>query len=244
MTESKWHHGPSPTTLVAGGLVIAGFALASLSWWFLLVAALGTFGPGIFRELGWLRDKDENQIQAARRAGYHAFLACGLMAFLLVAFLRSGERSVRDAEEFPSLFLATLWFSWFLSWLVGYWGPQKMAVRILVAFGSVWLVFSIVSNLGSEWTGWAALLLHPLLTLPFFALAWLSCRWPRVSGLLLLAVSLFFVQLFGFFRSSNLGLVTQSVTFVLFVCPLIASGVALLGIAGANEDVEDGQIQE
>ena len=34
---------------------------------------------------------------------------------------------------------------------------------------------------GDEWTGWAALLLHPLLALPFFALAWLAGRLPRLS---------------------------------------------------------------
>ena len=239
MIEKERRFQPTMTTFVAGGLVVAGFSLASLSWWFVLLAALGTFGPGILRELGWLRDKDEFQIQAARRAGYHAFLACGLMAFVLVAFLRSGERSVQDAEEFPTLFLAVLWFSWFLSSLVDFWGPQKMAIRILTAFGSAWLIFSIVSNLGSEWTGWSALLLHPLLTLPFFAMAWLSARWPRVAGILLLAVALVFVQFFGFFRSSNLGLVTQGVTFVLFLCPLIASGVALLAVAEVSDDDVD-----
>jgi hypothetical protein len=240
MAENEKQLRPTRTTLIAGGLVAAGFALTSLSWWFLLLAALGTFGPGILRELGWLCDKDEFQIQAARRAGYHAFLACGLMAFVLVAFVRSGERSIQDAEEFPSLFLAALWFSWFLSSLMDFWGPQKMAVRVLLAFGSAWLVFSVVSNLGSEWTGWAALLLHPLLTLPFFAMAWLSYRWPRVTGVLLLAVVIFFVQFFGVFRSSNLGLVTQGVTFILFLCPLIACGVALLGVADESDNVEDG----
>jgi hypothetical protein len=220
-------------------MVVSGFMLTGLSWWLLLLAALGTFGPGILRELGWLRDKDEFQLQAARRAGYHAFLTSGLMAFVLLAFFRSGEGAVKDPEELATLFLATLWFTWFLSSMLDYWGPQKMAARILIAFGSVWLVFTIVSNLGSEWTGWAALLLHPLLTLPFFALAWLSYRWPRFTGILLLVASIFFTQLFGVFRSSDLGLVTRGVTYILFLGPLLASGVALLGAGNECERSED-----
>lgn len=222
-------------------MVVTGFMLTGLSWWFLLLAALGTFGPGIFRELGWLRDKDEFQLQAAHRAGYHAFLTSGLMAFVLLAFFRSGERAVKDTEELATLFLATLWFTWFLSSMLDYWGPQKMAARILIAFGSAWLVFTIVSNVGSEWTGWGSLLTHPLLTLPFFASAWLSYRWPRIAGVLLLVASIYFMQLFGVFRSSNsnLGLVTRGVTYILFLGPLLASGVALLGVGNECEHSED-----
>jgi hypothetical protein len=224
--RKRWQ--PTRTNLVAGGMVVAGFMLTGINWWFLLLAALGTFGPGILREIGWLSDKDEFQRQAGYRAGYHAFLTAGLVSFYLMAFFRSEERMVKDPEELATLFLAILWFTWFLSSLLDYWGPQKTAARILCAFGSVWLVFTVVSNLGSEWTGWMALLLHPLLTLPFFVLAWLSQRWPRTTGVLLLVASIFFMQLFGFFRSSPLGLVTRCITFTLFLGPLLASGIALL----------------
>ena len=49
--------------------MIAGFWLASLSWWFFLLVAVGTLGPGILREIGWLHDKDEFQRRADHRAG-------------------------------------------------------------------------------------------------------------------------------------------------------------------------------
>jgi hypothetical protein len=114
------------------------------------------------------------------------------------------------------------------------WGAQKTAARILVAFGSAWLVFAVLSNIGSEWTGWAALLLHPLLAAPFFVLAWLSRRWPRVSGVLLLAASVFFMRFLGLPGTGNLGLMTNLVTGLLFVGPLLASGVALLSVRGAD----------
>ncbi len=222
----RWR--PSAATLVAAALVISGFALQGVSQWFLLLTAAGCFGPGVLREVGMLADKDEFQQQADHRAGYHAFLATGILGFALAAFVRSGNRSVADTTDVPTLLLAALWFTWLLSSLVNYWGARVAAARILRVFGTLWLVFAILSNLGAEWTGWAALLLHPLLAAPFFALAWTAGKWPRVTGGLLLAAAVLFFQFFGMFRTSNLGLMTQGVTFILFVGPLLASGIALL----------------
>lgn len=233
---TRWH--PTPTILVAGGMVIAGFLLTGVSWWFLLLAAAGAFGPGVLRELGLLSDKDEFQRRADHRAGYHAFLTVGLLAFVLVAYFRAGG-TLEHPERLATTFLALLWFTWLLSSLVSYWGPRKTAVRILIAFGSVWLAFTIMSNVGAEWTGWAALLLHPLLTAPFFVLAWMSTRWPRVAGSLLLVASALLFLLLGvptIARSGTLEMIT-SVVFILFFGPLLASAVALL--AGRTERRDD-----
>lgn len=219
---------PRPTSLVAAGLVVAGFLLTNLSWWFLLLAAAGTFGPGILRELGALRDQDEYQRLTAYRAGYHAYLAGGLVAFVLVAFIRSADRTFADPQELATLLLVVLWFAWLLSSLFAYWGVQTAAFRILLGFGGAWLLFAILSNTGSEWTGWTALLLHPLLAAPFFALAWASQRWPRIAGASLLVVAACFLQFFGFFRRDHLALINQAVTFVLLVGPLLACGLALV----------------
>ena len=238
--QTRWR--PSRTNLVAGGMVIGGFLLTSLSWWFLMLTALGTFGPGILRELGWLHDKDEFQRQAAHRAGYHAFLTVGLVAFFLMAFFRTGG-TVEHPHRLVTFILALLWFTWFFSSLLAYWGPQKTAARILIAFGSVWLVFTIVSNLGPEWTGWLALLLHPLLAAPFFVLAWLSTRWPRVAGVLLLVVSAFLFVLLvlpTIARTSILEAFTGLV-FILFLGPLLTSGVALLCMRKKSECPEDAE---
>ncbi len=238
--KTRWH--PTRTNLFAGGLVAAGLLLTNTSWWFLLLTAAGAFGPGVLRELGWLRDKDEFQRLAAYRAGYHAYVTSGLVAFFLVAFFRSSETTIDYPQELATLFLALLWFTWFLSSLIAYWGPQRAAARILSSFGCVWFVFAVVSNIGAEWTGWAALLLHPLLAAPFFALAWLSGRWPRVTGVLLLAVSGFFVQFFGMFRQDHLAIVNQAVTFVLFIGPLVGSGIALVA-AGAGQAEDDDETE-
>jgi hypothetical protein len=213
---------------VAATLVVLGFALTGHSWWWLLLTALGAFGPGALRETGWLADRDEFQIRAAHRAGYHAFLAAGFAGLALVGYLRSGGGVSADASDVPILMLAVLWFTWLLSSLVTFWGPRTAAARILVTFGVLWLAFAVLSNTGSEWTGWAALLLHPLLAAPFFACAWTLRRWPRVTGALLLAAAAFLFHFLGLFRTANLGLLTQGATCVLFLGPLVASGVALL----------------
>jgi hypothetical protein len=86
-------------------VVVLGFLLTGVSWGFLTLVALGTFGPGILRELGWLKDKDEFERRAARRAGYHAYLVGGFVTFLLVAYLRSGERSIEHPGELVTLIL-------------------------------------------------------------------------------------------------------------------------------------------
>ncbi len=225
-TRTRWR--PTRTNLIASGLVIGGFLLTEVNWWFFLLVAAGTFGPGILRELGWLRDKDEFQRQAAYRAGYHAFLTVGLVAFLLVVFFRTGG-TMEHPHRLVTFLLALLWFTWFFSSLLAFWGAKKTVTRILIAFGSVWFVFAIISNLGPEWTGWAALLLTPLLAAPFFVLAWLSRRWPRVAGVLLLlaAAGFLVLEMPHVARTSILEVIT-GVTFVLFLGPLLVSGVALL----------------
>ncbi len=110
MTESvrrkRWH--PSMIQLLSIALVIAGFILTSQSWWFFLLAALGTFGPGVLREIGWLQDQDEFQRQADHRAGYHAFLVTGLLMFVCVAFVRSHDRPIEEAQEFVAAMISKI----------------------------------------------------------------------------------------------------------------------------------------
>ncbi len=217
---------PTHATLIAGAVVLLGFGLSEISWVFLSLAALGTFGPGILREIGWLNDQDEFQRRADRRAGYHAFLTAGLFTFLLVSYLRSGDRNVEEPEVAVSLILAILWFTWFLSSLLSYWGPQKTVSRVLFAFGWVWLVFNIVGNL----FGPIALIMQSLLAAPFFLLAYIARRWPKIAGVTLIALSAFFFyffQLYEIFGPNPLER-GRGMVIVLFIGPLLASGIILL----------------
>lgn len=231
---------PSLATFIAATLVVLGILLTSVSWWFLMLAALGAVGPAFLREIGLLHDQDEFQRLAAYRAGFHAYLITIFIAFALVAFFRSSEQQFKNLQEIATVFLSLTWFTWFLSSLISYWGTQKAAFRILICFGVIWLAFTVLSNTGSEWRGWLPLLLHPLLSIPFFALAIGSKRWPRISGLVLVAAAIFFMNFFGIFKSDNLNFINQAVTLILFIGPLLACGLALLGTpAGSNEIDED-----
>ena len=146
---------PSPATLIGGVLVILGFVLMNWNEWFMVLIGAGTFGPGILRELGWLKDQDEFKRRAAHRAGYHAFIVTGLAAFLIYAYTRSGG-ALKKAEELSLVYVALLWFTWMFSSLFSYWGPHKTAFRTLIAFGCAWGAFNIIGNLHGHGRAWLA----------------------------------------------------------------------------------------
>jgi MFS family permease len=218
----------------AGALVLGGLLLTRVSWGFLAIAALGAFGPGILRELGILRDQDEFQRRAAHRAGYHAYLAGGSLAFLLIAYLRSGQRNLEHPEELATVFLSLLWFTWLLSSLIGHWGRRRTAFRILMIFGGLWLIFNVLSG----WGNLIGVLMQSLLALPFFALAFLSRRWPRIAGAVLLLATAFFFTFFNMHEILS-GKLERTTVFVLFLGPLLGSGLALLTSRCCDEGGQD-----
>lgn len=231
-TRGRWR--PTRATVIGGILVGAGFALTAINWGFLVISAVGAFGPGILRELGLLHDLDEFQRRAAHRAGYHAYLAGGFVSLLLVALLRSRPDGLEASEEAATVVLVVLWFTWFLSSLLAYWGPRKTATRILIIFGAIWLVFNIIGNLQSP----VALVMQCLVAVPFFALAYVARRWPRVAGGLLVVASAFFFYFFRLYRvfGPQPLEVGRPIVIVLFVGPLLASGIALLRASWDGED--------
>lgn len=223
--------GAVATILACGGVLLA--ITADMS--FLVLAALGTFGPGILRELGWLRDQDEFQRQAVRRAGYHAYLAGGFAAILVVAIMRAGTASIEGPPLAATLVLVVLWLTWFFSSVLDFWGPQLAASRTLIVFGSFWLLFVVLSHIQEP----ASLFMESLVVLPFFLLAWLVRRWPRVGGVLLLGVAVGTTILFRFFRFQGADpdqVLAKALTFVLFEVPLLASGLALLRLTPRADD--------
>jgi hypothetical protein len=223
--------------LVLGGLVLAVLS----STWFLLLAAVGTFGPGVLRETGWLRDKDELQLRAAHRAGYHAYVTCGIAAFVSLAYFQSGIQDVADSQNLALLFLALLCCTWFLSALLSYWGPRKTAARILTAVGVFWLGLMIINNLRPEWLGWATLLVRSLPAVPLFVLAWTSPRWPRATGVALLALSLFTLMMLAEPAENGSGPIEQIIRVLLFFGPLLACGVSLLTVRRDDNDDDEAE---
>lgn len=230
MGETKRRWRPTPAGLISGALVGLGFGLSGVDWGFIALAGLGAFGPGVLRELGWLRDRDEFQLEAARRAGYHGFLAAGILLFVIVAQVeRAATGDVTYAAgPIVMLVLGVMWFTGLLSSLFAYWGPRRTARRVLLIFGGVWLLFTVLSSIGEEEPG-LALLMQSLIVLPFFGLAWLGGRWPKAAGIVLLACTVFFAHFFGLGRLVDDPLSHgRTVAMVLFLGPLASAGLAFL----------------
>ena len=236
MTEQAVERNAFPLPgLIAGGLVILGLMLSMfVAEGLLFVAGLGAFGPGILRELGWLRDQDEFQRQAAHRAGYHAYLIGGLATVLIISALRGSETDTEISSEWVVLVLVVLWMTWLFSALLAYWGARKTASRILTVFGSFWAVFVLAHVVGwfvdptepFSLIGLAACL---MLVAPFFGRAYTSGRWPRVTGVVLLVVSAAFLLIVApTWVARSLQLSAALVTAALLIVPLAASGIALL----------------
>jgi hypothetical protein len=219
--------------LIAGALVILGvFLFMFVHKGLLVVAGLGIFGPGILRELGWLGDHDEFQRETAHRAGYHAYLVGGVIALLVYAALEVWGDRLQPSSEWVLLILVVLWLASMFSSLMEYWGARRTASTVLLVFGCFWAVFAIatvISEAGSESVGYT--LLGVLATVgivgPFFLLAWTARRWPRVTGALLLVVSVVFLVMFSpGARTQRWS--TTLLTDALLIVPLAASGLALL----------------
>jgi hypothetical protein len=197
----------------------------------LFVAGLGVFGPGLLRELGWLRDHDEFQRQAAHRAGYHAYLLGGLAAVSVLALLEWSAPTAEEAMEWIRFIVVVLWLTWVFSALLAYWGARTTVSRMLRMVGSFWAVFVIASLVGdfsgnSLWLNLVGLGAGLMFVAPFFVLAWTVHRWPRATGIALLCVSAFLLVVLGW--SVNMPLPAVVMTRVLLVGPMIATGIALL----------------
>ena len=211
----------SPVGIISFVLVVTGLilsAVADMAW--LILFALGVFGPVFLRELGLLRDRDEFQRQAAFRAGYRAYLAGGVFLTGVIIARNWGHNNLSQ-DQFPAHpFLIAMVMIYSLSYLTDYWGAQKAVFRILLIFGIFWLVFAILE------AGVFGILTHPFVVVPF-VLAFTSCRWPRVSGGVLIALSIFVFFFFNLQRvfTGNLGSLS---VILLLLLPLLYSGIALL----------------
>jgi len=211
----------SPVGIISFGFVAAGLILgATVDMAWLILFALGVFGQALLRELGLLGDRNEFQRQAAFRAGYRAYLVGGV--FLIGVMIAKGW-GYKDLgwDQFPiHPFLTAMVMTYFLSYLTDYWGARKAAFRILLVFGIFWLIFALLE------AGVFGLLTNPFFIVPF-VLAITSSRWPRISGGVLLILSIFMFFFFNLQRilTGDLG---SLFVILLLLLPLLYSGIALL----------------
>lgn len=233
--RNRWTLPPLPG-LIAGLLVALGVLLFMfVSKGLLFIAGLGAFGPGILRELGWLRDHDEFQREAAHRAGYHAYLVGGMAAVLVLALLQWESTTAEDATEWLRFLVVVLWLTWMFSALLSYWGAATTTSRLLWTVGSFWAVFVIASLVGGfrppttaravrlDLLGLAA---GTFFVAPFFVLAWTVRRWPRRTALALLAMAALVLVVLR--HTPKLPLSTVVMTRTLMAGPMVAAGIALL----------------
>jgi hypothetical protein len=180
--------GVRPATL-AGGLVFAAGAVAGVAVHpgFLLLAALGAFGPALLRETGLLHDQDEFQRQAAASAAGHGYLAGGLFVTAVLVARGSSRGMAPDPEA------------------------------------QVWLMLPSPRKPSS-------------VPLPFFLLAFLSRRFPRASGAILLGLVAAGAWFFGVFRHRPDGRYLAALSVVLFLLvPLALVAISLLRARGDGE---------
>lgn len=236
--------------IIAAGLVALGvFLFMFVDERLLLVAGLGAFGPGMMRELGLLTDQDEFQREAARRAGYHAYLVGGLLSVVILSFVgRSGADADRGAD-WIGLVLIVLWLSWLASSVMEYWGAQKTTSAVMVAFGFFWALFGLAHVVGAIldpepiedyaefFMGLGAV---TLLVVPWFVLAWTVHRWPRPTAVALFGMATVLLVVFiRPFQPSGIPLASQVLTAVMLLGPFLACGIALLTESARADEVDD-----
>jgi hypothetical protein len=218
-----------PVNVVAFALVAAGIVLGSMfDLSFLALVAAGAFGPGILRQFGLLKDRDEFQREASVVAGYRAYLVGGTYAAIALVFrpwtdMGSVVEAGKSAAE--SILYVSL-ITYLVSYLFHFWGPRTAAFRILLVTGVGMAVYVAVLGAVIE-LPWLAMVIGALsLSVLLVALAFLSRWFPRVSGLTLVVLT---VGGFIYLQSTQPGIPAMAwITRVLFLIPLVASGIGLL----------------
>jgi hypothetical protein len=175
---------------LAVGLAVLGLVLSRFNFHFAALLALGVFGPSLLREVGVLKDSDEWQREIMHRAGFHTSLTLALFVFL-------NRVLPRFDHQFPELHHGLgVWFDvpflwktlvmvFLISYLLQYWGGRSGVARLLLGFGSVWLVDVLINF--SRIPGQGLFLGVGLALVVFmYLLAWSAGRFPRPTGIILL----------------------------------------------------------
>ncbi|MCF7824963.1 MAG: hypothetical protein K9N35_12440 [Candidatus Marinimicrobia bacterium] len=230
-----WIKNLSRAGLIAGTLVFLGILLAvTIDMRFLIITGLGAFGPGFLRELGILRDQDEFARLANYRAGYIASLFAGSTAILIIAFLKAGSVDLEGESLALAIILSILWLVTVFTSLQKFWGIQKAVFRILTVFGTFWLIFILLSHFQEP----VSMLMESLVVLPFFLLAWMSRRWPRIAGAVIIVLGIFCFFLFRLYSAaSDEKILVNIMVFILFICPLLVTGTALVALKPDEEEI-------
>lgn len=221
------------SSAAAAVFVIGCILAATVHGGFLVLAALGALGPTLLRQAGLLDDQDEFQKQAAAAAATHAFVASIVVATaVLVARAWQGPLGGDpDASPWLILFGVVLAVR-FAAYAWRFWDARRAALRILLAFGTLWLLFVVLSH-GTEPKSLAREGL--VVAAPFFVLAALARRFPRAVGAVLVALAIggaFFFHVF----TPRPGRSGPAAVVLFLLLPLALTGVGLLGVRPEREE--------
>jgi hypothetical protein len=212
------------------------------------LTGLGLFAPLLLRELGSLPWIDEFHREATTRASQHAYLVGGIFLVMVMTVLGFGGTHNDEGAHFfdavpASLVLLIMALTLYLSRLLQFWGALIGAFRILLGAFCVYgliaalATIQVVSKLTDGESPRRALVWLATIYLPplFLALAaWCCRRWPRITGMFLLAICAWLISgyqttsqfLFG--AEFSLPWQTRVTLGCLLLAPLLAAGVALL----------------
>ncbi len=167
----------------------AGFIGASAGLvYFIMLVAVGAFGPGVLRQFGLLRYQDEFQRQVSLTAGYHAYLTAGVYAVAILLLKPWMEvNSLIEAGKFSAdSILLVMLITYMFSYLFQFWGAPVAVFRILLTVGGFLLVFVGTAAISFDFPI-TEVVKGSLLAIPVIILAVLSRRFPLACGILLIA---------------------------------------------------------
>jgi hypothetical protein len=210
----------------------------------MILMAIGAFGPGVLRQVGWLNDLDEFQKEAAAKAGLRAYLA-GAIFLMVVLIAQSWHRLDFGNDQIPASTVVTVMLVvYYASYCLSFWDARKAVSRVLLAFGLFWLAFIVLSHASEP----GALLMEGLAVPGPFILCAILCRWwPRVVGLVLLGISvwaIFFFHMLPIGEADPERVFEKVFIIVLIPLPLAVSGVALFTSGSESSRAKELEIGE
>ncbi len=183
-----------------------------------ILAAVVLLGIPFVREFLPRRDVDERQLQISHFSGSMALYA--YLALLLTVIIKDYlSHNQPPGDALLALLIIPLAVKLFISLLQNL-DPVQAARCITLIFAGMWLIFAVLSHDTS-----IMILVEIVPFLVLIALAFAVPRWPRVCGVLLIALGLAAGFTWVWMQKSFYGALMM---FTFSCLPLILSGSALL----------------
>lgn len=188
-TSYRSHRAADLRERIGMFLVFAGLLLTvTLDPRFVLVMAVGVFGPHVARVFDRAGEPDEFRAEILRRAGNRSYLVVCAVLIAVIAVRSSGGSLVgSDLPLQADVLLVIALLVFYLTYLLEFWGARDGSIRVCLAFGLLALTQSSVvlvrRGFGNPW--WASVVELLGIVVVYFVPIWTIRRWPRASGAVL-----------------------------------------------------------